>query len=1137
MTNICVILLGLAFAILLILLLSWLIIRLTKVRKRKPSFCNKLCRIRIVLAFLVGMVFGAFLCFCRGNFAILFSRELCCLSRLFLVLLLALFAAICLLFHVIKCGGFFLPKLTIITRLKTRIGYGIYTLIIILVILVLWSLLQCCDWKSLFSTVCGRLIVTIAFLLTAFLIIYALEIRFCPVERPNPEICRREILRWSIILLVALVLAFVIVRICYKDLCDLEADLAMVGIYWNGKYSGEQGAHLRWAFRYGLPFPQNGFDLFRRPSDGSGSWTLLNTEGRIHPMRVWNGPVPGPDIIWKGRGKERLSPVLHSRFEGPNAENATNLLDMLGYAPYDTLYYVEGRDDPFFTRIDAETFVAGASEPLFQWETVPMTLLLTMALHSEIANLLGLYYIDETADSTVEYDYRVVGYWDDRTRSYTVEKLSRTNTASLTAPSLDKADVQVSLTRQLPDGSFWPTEALVALHWEPLTLSPDLSLTITEGIKPVMYLPQREDIGSLNEPATTPGANFQPLQRPDDQGIFEPIDPIIVLPQEIEGAPDQWPEYFARDNWVEYRQYAYRVIGIDIFGRQSIPSNYLTVEVRDVVGPVAPINIEAFIYQRDDPATARLAAGLENELFPPDNSNTLAVRVSWLWPNYLRVRYPDLKEFRVYYKFEDYSTFADPNNVSLWRDAEEWDGFLASVPKTDIQPGLPPRFEDPDNPGTFTVPPSDYYEVIITDLPASLVSLISADDDNPVVYGFITIAAVDHDPFNNCGSTGPPVTVLTRDFTPPDPPAAPILIAEPGEADNAGYVPLTLRIIGTDERYTYQIYRVRGQTLLTLPPPIISLPTVCIPDPQPEVMDLQRRAYENPDRYKLVTSIPLEPFSISSSDWVVDFTDRVDATISQRYLYAARAIDPAGNLSDFSCPSLEVLSRDRMPPRPPVVTKVVGGESSIILTWIENEESDLKRYELYYTAEKERLNNKRKMTLILATNPNGEAISPTATAPDATVVPVAGERYFQWVDPDVPAGETYYYRLVAVDLAENSSKMSDVVSGRAVDTIPPVAPEWISADPIIWVTNPEGRIILQLTWQTIPDEPNVRVQIQRQHVGGSPAWLSITGWITETTYQDHTALANESYIYRLRAVDRIGNRSDWSSYQTSPTVP
>ncbi len=41
--------------------------------------------------------------------------------------------------------------------------------------------------------------------------------------------------------------------------------------------------------------------------------------------------------------------------------------------------------------------------------------------------------------------------------------------------------------------------------------------------------------------------------------------------------------------------------------------------------------------------------------------------------------------------------------------------------------------------------------------------------------------------------------------------------------------------------------------------------------------------------------------------------------LPQRFLYAARAIDPAGNVSILSCPSLEVLGRDGMPLVPPAV--------------------------------------------------------------------------------------------------------------------------------------------------------------------------------------------------------------------------
>jgi predicted phage tail protein len=222
-----------------------------------------------------------------------------------------------------------------------------------------------------------------------------------------------------------------------------------------------------------------------------------------------------------------------------------------------------------------------------------------------------------------------------------------------------------------------------------------------------------------------------------------------------------------------------------------------------------------------------------------------------------------------------------------------------------------------------------------------------------------------------------------------------------------------------------------------------------------------------------------------------------------------------------------------MPPRPPVVSSIRGGEGRITLEWTANEEQDLERYEVYRTAEPARLNSKRKMTLALAASPTGTAVAPTAAAPDATLLAAAGDQRLTWSDAGLGAGRSYYYRLVAVDLAGNASDLSDPVSGRAVDQTPPPAPLWASSDAIVQVPPPTGPLV-RLSWQATPAEPTIRVQVQRQQVGGSPAWASVSDWLAQSTWDDRTAQPGASYRYRLRAMDALGNRSAWSAVRTTP---
>ena len=1149
MMNPCPMLVVLALGVLLVLLVPWLAWRIMSANAQRAEFlekyrrfCDQLCQIRIALAFLLGLAIGAFLISCRQEILWILRDGPACVALLFVLLVLAFAAAIWLVLRMLECGvGTGGPPPLFGSREKLRsaglrsyaAAYSPYALLVLLALLVLWFLVRSCGESlgSLFGAPCGRLLLLVVLVAILFWVVRALELHFCVRKDPDPECCRRIVRTWVGILTLLLLAALLVVRICGDDLRQRDFDLAMVGIWWEGKYVGEGGAHLRWAFRYGLPFPEDGFDLYRRPTGGA-PWTLLNTEGRIHPARVWTGPVPGADPVWQGRGRDRLPPDVHALYEGPNTENFDLLLDMVARDPYDTLYYMEGRDDPFVSQADADAFAASFAEPLMQWQLEPMSLLLTTALHPEVARLLGLYFIDRSADPGALYDYRVVGYWPNRTRSYTVRQLGQATTDLLPPTTLTHADTLIGVTRNLPNGDVWPTEASVALRWAPPVANPEASLTALDGVRAVLYQPERQDVGPLGAPVPPTEEDFAPLEQPDDTGSFVPIDPIAVLPREVDDGPDRWPEYFAYDRWVDYRTYTYRIRGIDLFGRMSPPSNVLTVAIHDLLGPTSPANIEARIYQRSDPAVDALVPADRDVLFPPAEANELAFRVSWLWPHELGARYPDLKEFRLYYKFQGYEDFADPDNTELWGDVTEWEGTLAAVPASAAQPSLPSRFEDPDNPGSFLVPPSDYYEVTLTDPPASLVAAISADDDQPVVYGFVTVASADHDPFNNVGRAGPPVVVLTRDFVPPAAPKAPLLTAPPGEPDDAGYAHLTLQVPTADSRYSYQFFRVRDRTLLNLP--ASPLPPGCPPDPDPVVAGLQGRASANPAVYQLASQTPIRSREESPGTWIAEVRDRLDASISQRFLYAARAIDPAGNVGPPSCPSLEVLSRDGMPPRAPVVNRVRSDEGSVVLTWMANREADLDRYEVYRTRDQERLNSKRKMTLVLAAGPTGTALPQTPGAGDASVASVAGDQELSWMDAGLRGARDYFYRLVAVDLAGNASALSDPVRARVVDTTPPAPPQWAATTPIVWAPNADGVIVPHLSWQTPPNEPDAQVQVQQRQLDGSPAWLSVSGWLSEVTFIDNTAAEGTVYHYRLRAMDPLGNRSDWSSVQTTP---
>ena len=1104
--------LGIALILLAPEIARWLA-ALIQPQRRIPNFCHQLCRYRIALAWLLGLLIGLFLGAC---WIYLEALTALCLTILFWALLLGLLTAIRYVIHVLACGwtwgkGLYPPL---------HQGPGRWRLALLIIALALFLLILAFagfPLRALFvNTLCGWLVLGIVVVSLLFLVLYAWEVWFCDRLRPEKD-CIRDERRWAILLLLFLIISLIFLWLCRDDLSETDAGLAMVGIHWDGKYPDESGAHLRWSFEPELGFPDGGFDLYRR-EPGAFGWTNLNA-GRIHPVRAWSGAVPpGATGEWTPLGGDRLPPAVHGRYTGANADNFAHLLDMVSRDPTVTLFYVEGRDEPFLSEADAQAFAEAqiAADPNGpipgQWEAEPISLLFTLALHSEVARLLGLYWIDTGADPNVEYDYRVVGYWGGVRRSWRVERLSRPNTAPLSPTSLQTVTAVPSVARPLPTGGYWPTEAHVTLRWTPPTSSPEVDLGQADGILPVFHRVERQDRGPIGGPPEGAPDPFAPIAVPSEAGAFVPADPVLVLPQEVEGQPDRWPNVFAYDGYVDYRTYGYRIIGIDLFGRESPPSNELQVDVTDQIAPPAPPNAEARLWQWRDPAVPRLLQSLRDSLFPlqPDGTpgNEIALQVSWLWPDAFAQGVQDLKGFRLYWRS---TSGAAPG---------PWQGPLGpEVPAAAGQAVLPPRHA-----GIAAT----YYETELTSLPLGFLSAFAAGDTAPVLYGEIAVVAVDHDPFNNERARAVLVVVFARDLVPPDPPAAPGLLRSPSEVDRAGNATMALQVVPANALYSYRLYRVRAQRLTTLPDPPQGLGPGCVGDADPAHAALQARAGATPDLFGLVT-----PATVKPAAGTVEVTDTVDATVGQTFFYAATAIDVAGNESALSCPSVSIQTSDLMSPRAPVLTQALGAEGEIVLTWVRNREPDLFRYQVYRTAEAARLDSKRKMTLVLEADSAGAVQGGLAGVAAAVSIPVppSTETRLQWRDNTIVPGRSYHYRLVAVDESGNSSEMSKAVAARAIDRTTPPVPQWPASGGAQPGTVPEGPFV-ELSWPAVSDPSGVSISVQRR-TDGRPLWRGVSGWLADATqYRDATVTAARRYHFRLRAMDGAGNRSDWSAELT-----
>jgi hypothetical protein len=213
------------------------------------------------------------------------------------------------------------------------------------------------------------------------------------------------------------------------------------------------------------------------------------------------------------------------------------------------------------------------------------------------------------------------------------------------------------------------------------------------------------------------------------------------------------------------------------------------------------------------------------------------------------------------------------------------------------------------------------------------------------------------------------------------------------------------------------------------------------------------------------------------------------------YFYRAAFVDGAHNQSALSLATPPVYLPRVVPPRPPLITGVVGGDRKVTLQWAPNREPDLAEYRAYRAATAEAARDLRLMTL-----------AATIAAPQ----PRPGE--MAWDDAPVSAGVTRYYALTAVDLAANESAPSSIVAARAFDDHRPSPPAW---------NPPVSGAVLHLSWTLT--SANQRCRVQRR-LPGSVSWDDLSGWLAPgvEAYDDKTRAAGKSYAYRLAVLDAAG---------------
>lgn len=222
------------------------------------------------------------------------------------------------------------------------------------------------------------------------------------------------------------------------------------------------------------------------------------------------------------------------------------------------------------------------------------------------------------------------------------------------------------------------------------------------------------------------------------------------------------------------------------------------------------------------------------------------------------------------------------------------------------------------------------------------------------------------------------------------------------------------------------------------------------------------------------------------------YMDTLDGRSTSRYFYRAAYVDGANNIGPLGLSSPPVWLPNVVPPRAPVLTRVLGGDRAITVYWASNREIDLAKYRLYRSDREADERDLRLMTMVHEENvPAGD--------------PSQRPAQLLFTDTPLQGLVTFYYRLVAIDSAGNVSVPSAPASGRGYDESLPVVPL-----PVVAWVEVAGVTRAKISWTSVDE-----TMLQRRDPGRS--WVEIASWRPPGSHEirDPFSDSQQTYEYRL----------------------
>lgn len=254
-------------------------------------------------------------------------------------------------------------------------------------------------------------------------------------------------------------------------------------------------------------------------------------------------------------------------------------------------------------------------------------------------------------------------------------------------------------------------------------------------------------------------------------------------------------------------------------------------------------------------------------------------------------------------------------------------------------------------------------------------------------------------------------------------------------------------------------------------------------------------------RYRIYAGTSPNPTTvIDSTVGGVSDTSRVLRNLipGQTYYLRVTAVD-YGYLESPYSNEVMVVPVNTNPPLAPQGLSGLSGDGQVTLIWHPNAELDLLRYRIY------------------------GGTTPGSTTPLDSVSGDTSRTLTALTN-----GQTYYFRITAVDVAFNQSQFSNEVTVTPGDVTPPVAPQNLAAT--------AGDSMITLTWRPNIEADFAVYRIFADTTAGPTVLIDSTASILDTTYVHHGLANGTTYYFRIVAVDNAQNQSGYSNEVSSVPV-